>query len=79
MFRQRLVQVPLKLDYPHWVDDDRFDIEYHVRLMELLKPCDQRQPISWPTQCQSAFQTQRCVFSICRINLPSMQTLAMGR
>ena len=43
VFRQRLVQVPLKLDYPYWVDDASFDIEYHVRHMALPKPCDWRQ------------------------------------
>ena len=43
IFRQRLVRVPLELDYPYWVDDDGFDIEYHVRHMALPKPCDWRQ------------------------------------
>lgn len=43
IFRQRLVQVPLALDYPYWVNDDNFDIEYHVRHMALPKPCDWRQ------------------------------------
>ena len=27
VFRQRLVRVPLDLDYPYWVDDEYFDIE----------------------------------------------------
>ncbi len=43
IFRQKLVRVPLELDYPYWVDDERFDIEYHVRHMALPKPCDWRQ------------------------------------
>lgn len=43
LFRQRLVRVPLDLDYPYWVDDEGFDIEYHVRHMALPKPCDWRQ------------------------------------
>ena len=43
IFRQRLVHVPLELDYPYWVDDAGFDIEYHVRHMALPKPCDWRQ------------------------------------
>ena len=43
IFRQRLVRVPLELDYPYWVDDAHFDIEYHVRHMALPKPCDWRQ------------------------------------
>lgn len=30
-FRRRLVQVPLGLDIPYWIDDPNFDIDYHVR------------------------------------------------
>ena len=30
-FRWRLKQVPLGLDYPYWIDDPDFDLEYHVR------------------------------------------------
>ena len=30
-FRQRLVEVPLGLGYPYWVDDPAFDLEYHLR------------------------------------------------
>jgi diacylglycerol O-acyltransferase / wax synthase len=43
IFRQRLVRVPLELDFPYWVDDENFDIEYHVRHIALPKPCDWRQ------------------------------------
>ena len=41
--RQRLVQVPLSLDYPYWVEDPNFDLEYHVRHVALPKPGDWRQ------------------------------------
>lgn len=41
--RQRLVQVPLSLDYPYWVEDPDFDLEYHVRHVALPKPGDWRQ------------------------------------
>jgi diacylglycerol O-acyltransferase / wax synthase len=30
-FRWRLKEVPLGLDYPYWIDDPDFDLEYHVR------------------------------------------------
>src|SRR5215813_823853 len=30
-FRQRLVQVPMGLDHPYWIEDPAFDLEYHVR------------------------------------------------
>jgi diacylglycerol O-acyltransferase / wax synthase len=42
-FRQRLLRVPLELDTPYWVEDDRFDLEYHVRHIALPEPGDWRQ------------------------------------
>jgi diacylglycerol O-acyltransferase / wax synthase len=41
--RQRLQFVPLALGRPVWVDDDHFDIDYHVRLTALPRPGDQQQ------------------------------------
>ena len=41
--RQRLVRVPFDLDYPYWVEDKAFDLEYHVRHLALPKPGDWRQ------------------------------------
>ena len=43
LFRQRLQTVPLGLDHPYWVDDENFDLEYHVRHIALPKPGDWRQ------------------------------------
>jgi WS/DGAT/MGAT family acyltransferase len=43
VLRQRLQHVPLGLDYPFWVDDENFDLEYHVRHIALPKPGDWRQ------------------------------------
>jgi WS/DGAT/MGAT family acyltransferase len=43
IFRQKLVRVPLGLDYPYWADDENFDLEYHVRHIALPKPGDWRQ------------------------------------
>ncbi|OBI71382.1 wax ester/triacylglycerol synthase family O-acyltransferase [Mycobacterium sp. E740] len=42
-FRWRLAKVPFALDYPYWVDDGTFDIEYHVRELALPSPGDTRQ------------------------------------
>jgi diacylglycerol O-acyltransferase len=42
-FRRRLVRVPLELDFPYWVDDQHFDLEYHVRHGRLPEPGDWRQ------------------------------------
>ncbi|WP_296681254.1 wax ester/triacylglycerol synthase family O-acyltransferase [Novosphingobium sp.] len=41
--RQKLVRVPFDLDYPYWIEDKDFDLEYHVRHLALPKPGDWRQ------------------------------------
>ena len=41
--RQRLVKVPLGLDYPYWIEDPDFDLEYHIRHVGLPEPFDWRQ------------------------------------
>ena len=43
LFKRRLVRVPLELDFPYWVDDENFDLEYHVTHGRLPKPGDWRQ------------------------------------
>jgi WS/DGAT/MGAT family acyltransferase len=43
LFKRRLVRVPLELDFPYWVDDKHFDLEYHVRHGRLPEPGDWRQ------------------------------------
>ena len=43
LFKRRLVRVPLELDFPYWVDDEHFDLEYHVRHGRLPEPSDWRQ------------------------------------
>ena len=42
-FRRKLANVPLSLDYPYWIDDQDFDLEYHVRHIALPQPGDWRQ------------------------------------
>ena len=37
-FRQRLVQVPLGLGRPYWIDDPDFDVEFHLRELALPSP-----------------------------------------
>jgi WS/DGAT/MGAT family acyltransferase len=41
-YRQRLAWIPL-LGHPVWIDDDRFNIDYHVRHTHLPAPGDERQ------------------------------------
>ena len=43
LFRQKLRQVPFGLDEPYWIEDENFDLEYHVRNIALPKPGDWRQ------------------------------------
>ena len=43
IFKRRLVHVPLELDFPYWVDDEHFDLEYHIRHGRLPEPGDWRQ------------------------------------
>lgn len=38
VFRRRLVQVPLGLGHPYWIEDGAFDIDYHVRRRALPAP-----------------------------------------
>ena len=38
VLRRKLLNVPLGLDQPYWIDDADFDIEYHVRELALPSP-----------------------------------------
>src|SRR6202161_2148235 len=38
VLRRKLLQVPLGLDQPYWIDDADFDLEYHVREVALPRP-----------------------------------------
>jgi diacylglycerol O-acyltransferase / wax synthase len=38
ILRKKLLNVPLGLDQPYWIDDPDFDIEYHVRELALPRP-----------------------------------------
>ena len=43
VLRQRLVEVPLGLGRPYWVDDPYFDIEFHLRELALPSPGNREQ------------------------------------
>src|SRR6266446_1461638 len=38
VLRRKLLNVPLGLDQPYWIDDPDFDIEYHIRELALPRP-----------------------------------------
>ena len=42
-FRWRLVEVPLGLDQPYWVEDPAFDLDFHIRESAVPPPGDDRQ------------------------------------
>ena len=52
-FRKKIMQVPLDAGYPIWVDDDRFDIGYHVRLTALPSPGTRSQLLALFERVQS--------------------------
>ncbi len=43
VFKRKLDMVPLALDQPYWVEDENFDLEFHVRHLALPKPGDWRE------------------------------------
>lgn len=43
LLRRRLVEVPGNMDFPYWIEDPDFDIEFHVRHIALPQPGDWRQ------------------------------------
>jgi diacylglycerol O-acyltransferase len=51
-FRRRLMHVPYDMGRPIWVDDDRFDITYHVRHTALPKPGSWEQLVALTTRIQ---------------------------
>ncbi len=51
-FRRRLMHVPYEQGRPIWVDDDRFDITYHVRHTALPRPGSWEQLVSLTTRVQ---------------------------
>ncbi|MET0375595.1 MAG: wax ester/triacylglycerol synthase family O-acyltransferase [Rhizorhabdus sp.] len=42
-FRRKLVRPPLGMGEPYWVDDEEFDVDFHLRHLGLPKPGDWRQ------------------------------------
>src|SRR5918999_2505711 len=42
-FRWKLAQVPLGLDFPYWVEDEDFDIDFHIRESAVPPPGEDRQ------------------------------------
>ena len=43
VLRRKLLNVPLGLDQPYWIDDPDFDIEYHIREIALPRPGSEAQ------------------------------------
>ena len=41
--RWRLVEVPFGLDYPYWIDDEDFDLDFHIRELALPPPGNREQ------------------------------------
>ena len=43
VFRQKVQRTPGDIDYPYWVDDESFDLDFHLRHLALPRPGDWRQ------------------------------------
>ncbi len=42
-YRRRLLETPLGLDHPYWVEDADFDLDFHIRHLAVPAPGDHRQ------------------------------------
>jgi diacylglycerol O-acyltransferase / wax synthase len=42
-YRRRLVEVPLDLDRPYWIEDPHFDLDFHLRHIAVPPPGDDQQ------------------------------------
>ena len=40
--RRRIVEVPMQLDHPYWIEDPDFDLDYHLRENSIPPPGDDR-------------------------------------
>ena len=58
-FRKRLMTVPLDQGRPVWVDDERFDVSYHVRLTALPAPGSDEQLLALFARIQSHLLDRR--------------------
>lgn len=43
VFQQKIRRTPADIDFPYWVNDDTFDLDFHVRHLALPQPGDWRQ------------------------------------
>ncbi|MBA2282445.1 MAG: wax ester/triacylglycerol synthase family O-acyltransferase [Acidimicrobiia bacterium] len=58
-FRKRVMEVPLEQGRPVWVDDEAFDLGYHVRLTALPKPGSEEQLLALFARIQSHLLDRR--------------------
>jgi WS/DGAT/MGAT family acyltransferase len=58
-FRRRVMEVPFDQGRPVWVDDENFDLAYHVRLTALPKPGDEEQLLALFERIQSHLLDRR--------------------
>ncbi len=43
IYRRKLVRLPFEIDHPYWIEDEYFDVEYHMLHGRLPEPGDWRQ------------------------------------
>ncbi len=42
-FRRKIVRVPYDIDHPYWIEDENFDLDFHMRHLALPRPGNWRQ------------------------------------
>lgn len=63
--RWRLAEVPLGLDYPYWVDDADFDLDFHVRELALPMPGSDAQLAEQVARISRGHSTERARCGSC--------------
>ena len=70
-FRQRLMDVPMGLGLPVWVDDEHFDISFHVRSIGLARPGGERELLELMGRLQSVpLDRTRPLWELWCVDLP---------
>src|SRR3712207_3664776 len=42
-YRRQLVEVPMELDHPYWIESPNFDLDFHIRHIAVPPPGDRYQ------------------------------------
>ena len=63
-FRKRVMEVPGKISRPVWVDDERFDVDSHVRRVRLPSPGSRTRASEYSLNAPNRWQAQLIAYQI---------------